>query len=692
MAEKPTPIDILECYRAVFRDWLAYHPEDQPETVRDLQRIALGIRARGPAFYSQDLPALSKLLERGLDEARLRPDGSPLSRGKRRGSIIPRFLWGFWSRVFDSNGHLRSDVDPNVITFLRFILNLVGKLKLGAPEKSENKTLKEFYDVEANLPPPSGFWEGYISVPLRTDIADVCRRFGTEVAGGTPTPGLLLCGGPHRRGMDGAVQHSDSVRTGPDIRQLTASCQQVADRLVSSLGDISPYDCRPRHGPGAVSEGLVGSQKYEFPTWSPQLEELFPFDEFGTYGSYAYLERGVAHGLPSDQEGASRLIAVPKTRKAPRLIAAEPTSNQWIQQGVSDALRERVDASLLGRMVSIRDQNPSRALALQSSRTCEYATVDLSSASDRLSCLLVEAVFRSNHSILRLFRACRTRYLENRTWPRFPKLVKLGKFATMGSALTFPVQSIVFSILALGVGFAIEGGGLETLARKVRVYGDDIIVPVGWYPSLRVILEAVGLKVNMSKSFARGQFRESCGMDAWNGYNVTPVRLRQPSVALATREALGFLDTVNNLWLGGYWHTSKALERTATFASKLAIVNRSARAYGLVTFSSGFNPSWKTRWNRDLQRFEAKVHRVSPVDPKPDRTAGWNDLSEFLFRKEREISHDDELRQRLAHLDAEVLYNGVQQRQAARSGRRAVVRSAWVSLEALCGVSRVTEH
>jgi hypothetical protein len=112
---------------------------------------------------------------------------------------------------------------------------------------------------------------------------------------------------------------------------------------------------------------------------------------------------------------------------------------------------------------------------------------------------------------------------------KMPKIVELNKFATMGSALTFPVQSVVFFVLTAAA--VVYSRGLRPTdwalaCGSVQVYGDDIVVPVDALDSLRALLSAVGLKVNVSKTFSGRNFREACGIEAFRGYDCTPAKPR----------------------------------------------------------------------------------------------------------------------------------------------------------------------
>jgi hypothetical protein len=97
----------------------------------------------------------------------------------------------------------------------------------------------------------------------------------------------------------------------------------------------------------------------------------------------------------------------------------------------------------------------------------------------------------------------------------------------MGSALCFPVESLVFWGIAVATIWKIVGDR-DLAAQKVYVYGDDIIVANDYAEEVMLQLEKCGLKVNTDKSaYGDHFFRESCGVDAWKGFDVTPYRVKK---------------------------------------------------------------------------------------------------------------------------------------------------------------------
>jgi len=147
------------------------------------------------------------------------------------------------------------------------------------------------------------------------------------------------------------------------------------------------------------------------------------------------------------------------------------------------------------------------------------------------------------------------------------KVIDLAKFASMGSALCFPFEAMVFlSLVFLGI----EAEHKNQLTRKavrrligsVRVYGDDIICPVRYVPSVIRVLETYGFKVNAHKSFWNGKFRESCGRDYYNGTDVSVVRVRRvlPASRNDVPEVVGTVELRNRLYFAGMWKTAAHLD------------------------------------------------------------------------------------------------------------------------------------
>lgn len=295
----------------------------------------------------------------------------------------------------------------------------------------------------------------------------------------------------------------------------------------------------------------------------------------------------------------------------------------FVQQGLNEFLRDSIAKDpVLSKCLSLSDQRPNQILALTSSHDGKYATIDLSSASDRLSYELVKLTFQKNPRFSSLVDQCRSDLVIGPSGP-----VPVQKFAGMGNALTFPIQSVVFALLCVSAilwdlgKFIPRRNDIERAASSVRVYGDDIIVPTEHYVTVVEWLELFGLKVNTEKSFSKGNFRESCGVDAYNGVDITPLYLRhEPSITSLSPNALENLISVSNqAWLRGYYKFSDTLKSTVEkfLGRKLPLVGPKASCLGWHTRLNAYEFQ---RWNHMLHRFEVKSlcgrskHKIDKID------------------------------------------------------------------------------
>jgi len=589
----------------------------------DLENLTRLSQTRGIGLFTLDLPNLDACLLAGLEEGRLRLSGS-LTRRVSKKVRVPRFFSGLWLRVFDCNACLRLEPDVTAIFFLRQLCCLGKKIAIECSLDRTIATVREYHDIERRLREPSERWElddvNFEDGADRRHIGDACFQSHSF---------LPL--------FKGSSSQEEEFRKEWDFRSFLNKVQQVADLISYSITELDPLEFSGelesqglgiglKHGPGAVAERLKQHEKSCFPNWPLKLQRVFPFELMGkTIGSDS--------SRPHNHEVSSRLIAVPKTAKAPRLIAAEPTSHQWCQQLVWRFLKQEVRRNeFLGPFINFSKQQLSGELVLKSSRDGSLATVDLSSASDRLTCWTVERIFRKNPSLLSTLHAVRTRYIRDDI-SDVQSFLKAKKFASQGAATTFPVQSIVFCILALACSIQgpVTSGSIKKLRGQVRVFGDDIIIPAHGYARLVSLMEYLQLKVNVSKSYAHGRFRESCGVDAYLGYDVTPVK---PSTLVADDPAScqAVIDTSNNLYLKGLWHASNSLLHMLPprLRRGIRIVGLHDSGFsGLTSFSGSDESHLVKRWNSRLHRDEVRVWTLSVQTQTRDRS-GWETLLDFF--------------------------------------------------------------
>jgi len=202
----------------------------------------------------------------------------------------------------------------------------------------------------------------------------------------------------------------------------------------------------------------------------------------------------------------SKLVFVPKDSRTFRPIGIEPVLNGFCQKGVGKYLKHRL--KIAG--IDLSDQERNRSLAKRGSIDGSLSTIDLSSASDTISYNLVLHMLPFEwFCLLDNLRSSRIVYKD--------KSFDLERFSSMGNAYTFELESLIFYSLCYGVARF-----LGTDIEDISVYGDDLIVPVSMYETLKSVLEECGFEVNSSKSFRSGPFRESCGADYFNGTDIRP--------------------------------------------------------------------------------------------------------------------------------------------------------------------------
>lgn len=394
-------------------------------------------------------------------------------------------------------------------------------------------------------------------------------------------------------------------------REISLSIRRVSTYILPSLGfQTEEFYRMSRHGPGAVFEGAKGNQKWSL--LADQISngfDLFPESQMDLFfAEEALNDPGFApkHLQPSDR---SRFCSVPKSVTARRGITVEPLMKQFYQQGLNTALRIAINhCDIMKQCLDLTDQSKNQKLAEEGSRTGEWATLDLSAASDLLGRKLVQEVFWNHELFFQRADRCRSLFEDNSP---------MKKFAGMGNATTFPVQSVAFAVVALVAilkhrDVAVNRENCLRFARFVRVFGDDIIVPTDDSRSVVALIEQCGLKVNESKSFTTGNFRESCGLDAYDGVNVTPVYHKlDPRLHSWNPTQIGSLvSTANQLWDAGYYSAADTLKnRVESSVGKLPNIKPGSGALGWHSFEGA---TCKLRFNKKLFRLEQKAPVLSP--------------------------------------------------------------------------------
>jgi hypothetical protein len=374
---------------------------------------------------------------------------------------------------------------------------------------------------------------------------------------------------------------------------------------------IANFELIPRFGPGSTADRLNMPDRWDFHYWPDRLEGVFPQWRYGTYNG-AWKEPTV----PLGSELPARVVSVPKTQKTPRIIAMEPATVQYAQQALKTGFYQLIERSWLRDILGFTDQERNQKLALSASISGSLATLDLSEASDRVHLSMVHRTFERWPHLMDYMLAARSERADVKG-----DEITLHKYASMGSALTFPFEAIVFTIIA---ALGMERSGYSTrpdrLIGSLSVYGDDIIVPVNATSDVIDLLHLYGLKVNMHKSFWTGQFRESCGKEYYAGTDVSVVRLRA-DVPTSRRDAdlvRRFTDFRNRAYRSGLWRAVKVsdsyLDRLVEILPR-HVDEESEIPSSVLAKATVLTTPWRARWDSHLHAWFEKRYFVKSSSP-----------------------------------------------------------------------------
>jgi len=209
----------------------------------------------------------------------------------------------------------------------------------------------------------------------------------------------------------------------------------------------------------------------------------------------------------------SKFFTVPKSWKAKRGAATEPSLNMMFQLGLGRMIERRLKAFGLDLT---RQSDINKVLAKRAWRS-DLATLDLSNASNRVPVKLLELLPCEWRSYIMLFRSSAIRI--------DGEVVDMHILSTMGNGFTFPLETLFFLAVVLAVA-RISGTKVSLGPNgNIGVFGDDIIVPKSMSKRVIAALEAINGQVNSDKSFTSGPFYESCGGDYLKGVDVRPVHI-----------------------------------------------------------------------------------------------------------------------------------------------------------------------
>lgn len=287
----------------------------------------------------------------------------------------------------------------------------------------------------------------------------------------------------------------------------------------------------------------------------------------------------------------ARASAVPKNRKSARIVASEPSAALFAQLGLMRVLDEKLRP--LSRKIPLHNADLHRRFLVSHYR--EVLTLDLSDASDYISMDLMDRVLPADW--FALFNSCRSQAV------RLPdgRVIRTNTFAPMGNGFCFRTLSLICAGILACAGFPWSD------------FGDDMICHTRAYTTVRAALDAAGLVLNSDKCGFYA-YKETCGLELWNGYDVTPLKLKK----LLTYKG-GYLD--------------------------LSAAQRAANK-GLDLVSKALCPTLDTvkrRYNRHLQRLEYRCpvwttySEEAAVDDYPG-ILRWHSKREARERYRQEVA------------------------------------------------------
>lgn len=450
----------------------------------------------GMSFITKTLPRLGKHLESALEHGTFEPF---VGIAKEKGRTTPLFLTAMFKEVFDDEGTILPHPNPDCIRAIRQVCYFLYKLEAGVDVETERKAIKDFVSVDQSLE-KQGNWSREERLLLT-----IARSF-----------------------------------------------------IVRILSGFDPADIRPRPGPGASASGTHKSERYEPLVHYEQIHKKYPYYRYFYMGSLHLADRRNAYlALPRKQHGRSLLRLVHKDSRGPRIICMEEQEYMFLQQGLADALRHHIENNVITQChVNFGCQEINRELARRGSINGEYATLDMKEASDRISRVLVRELFSGLPELCDCLCALSVPVIE------LPDgtLHTMAKFAPMGSSLCFPIMSIVHYALAVACIHMRTARPTAAIAKDLYVYGDDIICRTEDVPHLFYGFPKFDLIFNQGKSFYRGDFRESCGLDAFQGWDVTPQRFKKRFFdGQDPSDIRSAMDMVNALRSAKYDQTSRFL-------------------------------------------------------------------------------------------------------------------------------------
>lgn len=586
---------------------LSDSPFDQSMNTRKYAKLFIAFQQ----WLLRDITSAVDHLSRLADELVRGPEQSPT--GSLKGPWLPKMSK---LPIFREYRHWYTSGDERVFKYILTFLHFGKKMEI-EDEQLKQTAFRRWQSVEEELSVcttpgfASHLKEIFLGAGITFQWSTMGPRFG---------PGAVS-----ERGVRGRQRKCNNLRTTPSLNRAlfrwALSCAPSGEG-----GDTGLHDSR-----GQISEpGAVLASRGQGHGGFTSPVAGFPGEILGIL-----YDRG-----EEESSEVSRLMFVKKNYKTARSICMEPNSVMFIQQAVKTVLEDGIRNSVLHDFIDIRDQSKNQRAAKYGSEFKTRDTIDLSDASDRVRVDVVKAIF--DGELLEYLLDTRTSKVllpDGRT-------VQVHKFAPMGSALCFPVQSIVFALVCVYAAMLfrrgldgeaeLEGddpylknakafmrkqfgtGGSVDQFEPLNVYGDDICVDTRLTPIVVRLLTRLGLMVNTQKSYVGNKcYRESCGKQYLDGDDVSSMYWRPKSFGTVLNEKsfASLCSIANNAGQWGYKRLRSYVihlirqSRTADgFYGQPLFSDTGLEACSIMSAAPDLNSHLKTR--RYTPELSEKFHRL----------------------------------------------------------------------------------
>jgi len=312
---------------------------------------------------------------------------------------------------------------------------------------------------------------------------------------------------------------------------------------LANVVSLSSLASQLRAGPGASSHVDTDAGSFSrlsngpMSFSSPEVKSLYRILTSSSPLSYATeLARNRLWGKDDNLSSYACFISVPKTYDVDRGISTHPSGNMACCLALHNLLAENLKKRFSIDLANQQEIN--RKLALIGSkgsiggevRPWSFCTIDMTRASNFPLSWAEDVTPSDVFSLMSLLRSPTVEFKPKGT-ESFS--VKKQMLSTMGNGFTFAFMTTLFAAL-VEVIYTLSGlplfdnfkdpetGELRRF-KTYAVFGDDIICDKSVYNIIVEAFSEFNCKVNAKKSYSSGFFRESCGGDYLDGYDVRPV-------------------------------------------------------------------------------------------------------------------------------------------------------------------------